>query len=96
VVGGRLTGVVGEPILGREAKLAALQGEAARLGLDLAQTLAIGDGANDLAMIDAAGLGLAYRAKPIVAAEADAKIDHADLTAALFVQGYAAADFVTD
>lgn len=93
---GKLTGQVGEPILGREAKLAALRGEAARLGLDLAETLAIGDGANDLAMIEAAGLGLAYRAKPIVAAEADAKIDHADLTAALYFQGYAAADFVTD
>ena len=93
---GRLVGQVGEPILGREAKLAALQGEATRLGLDLGQTLAIGDGANDLAMIEAAGLGLAYRAKPIVAAEANAKIDHADLTAALYFQGYAAADFVTD
>ena len=96
VTGDRLTGTVGEPILGREAKLAALQGEAARLGLDLARTLAIGDGANDLAMIEAAGLGLAYRAKPIVAAQADARIDHADLTAALHFQGYAAADFVTD
>ncbi|HEX5380373.1 MAG TPA: phosphoserine phosphatase SerB [Phenylobacterium sp.] len=93
---GRLDGTVGEPILGREAKLAALQGEAARLGLELADTLAIGDGANDLAMIEASGLGLAYRAKPIVAAEADAKIDHSDLTAALYFQGYTAADFVTD
>lgn len=94
--GGMLTGTVGEPILGREAKLAALQGEAARLGLDLTQILAIGDGANDLAMIEAAGLGLAYRAKPIVAAEADAKIDHGDLTTALYFQGYAAADFAAD
>ncbi|WP_304190741.1 phosphoserine phosphatase SerB [Phenylobacterium aquaticum] len=93
---GALTGTVGEPILGREAKLAALAGEAKALGLDLAQTLAIGDGANDLAMIEAAGLGVAYRAKPIVAAQADAQVDHADLTALLYFQGYAQADFVTD
>ncbi len=93
---GRLAGTVGEPILGREAKLAALREEAAALGLDLAQTLAIGDGANDLAMIEAAGLGVAYRAKPIVAAQADAKVDHADLTALLYFQGYAADQFVTD
>jgi phosphoserine phosphatase len=93
---GALDGTVGEPILGREAKLAALKDQAAALGLDLAETLAIGDGANDLAMIGAAGLGVAYRAKPIVAAEADAKVDHADLTALLYFQGYAAADFVTD
>jgi phosphoserine phosphatase len=94
--GGQLDGTVGSPILGREAKLAALRGEAARLGLDLSATLAIGDGANDLAMIGAAGLGLAYRAKPIVAAQADAKIDHADLTAALHFQGYTRDEFVTD
>jgi phosphoserine phosphatase len=93
---GALTGTVGEPILGREAKLAALAGEAKSLGLDLSQTLAIGDGANDLAMIEAAGLGVAYRAKPIVAAQADAKVDHADLTALLYFQGYAQPDFVTD
>ncbi|MDB5445589.1 MAG: phosphoserine phosphatase SerB [Phenylobacterium sp.] len=92
---GALTGKVGEPILGREAKLAALEAEAATLGLDLAETLAIGDGANDLAMIEAAGLGVAYRAKPIVAAQADAKVDHADLTALLYFQGYCAEDFVT-
>lgn len=93
---GALDGTVGEPILGREAKLAALKEQASALGLDLTETLAIGDGANDLAMIGAAGLGVAYRAKPIVAAEADAKVDHADLTALLYFQGYAAADFVTD
>ncbi len=92
---GALTGEVGEPILGREAKLAALQEDAAALGIDLSQTLAIGDGANDLAMINAAGLGVAYRAKPLVAAEADAKIDHGDLTALLYFQGYRAEDFVT-
>jgi phosphoserine phosphatase len=91
-----LTGFVGEPILGREAKLAALKEEAAALGIGLSETLAIGDGANDLAMIEAAGLGVAYRAKPIVAAQADAKVDHADLTALLYFQGYAFDEFVTD
>ncbi len=94
--GDLLAGTVGEPILGREAKLAALREEAATLGLDMSATLAIGDGANDLAMIEAAGLGVAYRAKPIVAAQADAKIDHADLTALLHFQGYRADEFVTD
>jgi phosphoserine phosphatase len=94
--GGALTGQVGEPILGRDAKLAALQEEARGLGLGLSRTLAIGDGANDLAMIEAAGLGVAYRAKPIVAAQADAKVDHADLTALLYFQGYRADQFVVD
>ena len=89
----RLTGTVGEPILGREAKLAALQREAATLGVGVADALAVGDGANDLAMIQAAGLGVAYRAKPVVAAEADARLDHADLTGLLFFQGYTAAEF---
>ncbi len=93
---GALAGQVGEPILGREAKLAALREEAANLGIPLSQTLAVGDGANDLAMIEAAGLGVAYRAKPIVAAQADAKVDHADLTALLYFQGYRADQFVTD
>jgi phosphoserine phosphatase len=93
---GALTGEVGEPILGREAKLAALQTEAAALGLPLELTLAIGDGANDLAMIEVAGLGVAYRAKPIVAAQADAKVDHADLTALLYFQGYRTDAFVVD
>lgn len=91
-----LDGTVRAPILGREAKLANLVAEAGRLKIALADTLAIGDGANDLAMIGAAGLGLAYRAKPIVAADADAKIDHTDLTTALYFQGYSQADFVTD
>ncbi len=91
--GARLTGAVGQPILGREAKLAALQEEAAALGLDLSQTLAVGDGANDLAMIEAAGLGVAWRAKPVVAARADARVDHADLTALLYFQGYGGDEF---
>ncbi|MFC3070807.1 phosphoserine phosphatase SerB [Phenylobacterium soli] len=93
---GKLTGEVGEPILGREAKLRSLLGEAEDLKLPLSETLAVGDGANDLAMIEVAGLGVAYRAKPIVAAQADAKVDHADLTALLYYQGYRAAEFVTD
>jgi phosphoserine phosphatase len=90
----RLTGEVAEPILGREAKLEALQLHAAQLGLAFDAALAIGDGANDLAMIQAAGLGVAYRAKPVVAAQADARVDHADLTAVLYYQGYAQSDFV--
>lgn len=92
--GGKLTGQVGDPILGKEAKLAALREETAALGLTPADALAVGDGANDLAMIEAAGLGVAYRAKPIVAAQAHAKVDHADLTALLYFQGYKASEFV--
>jgi len=93
---GVLAGAVGEPILGREAKLAALQEEARALGLAPVSAIAIGDGANDLAMIEAAGLGVAYRAKPVVAAEADCAVDHADLTAVLYFQGYKADEFVED
>ncbi len=85
---GRLTGGVEEPILGREAKLGFLREFAAGRGLHPALTLAVGDGANDLAMIRAAGLGVAFRAKPVVAAEASASITHGDLTALLYLQGY--------
>ena len=92
---GKLTGLVEEPILGREAKLATLKAEAAIKGVPLAAAVALGDGANDLAMIEAAGLGVAYRAKPVVAAQADARIEHADLTALLYFQGYQQGDFVT-
>lgn len=92
---GALTGEVGDPILGKEAKLAALREETAALGLTPADALAVGDGANDLAMIEAAGLGIAYRAKPIVAAQADAKVDHTDLTTLLYFQGYRAEEFVS-
>jgi phosphoserine phosphatase len=92
--GAALTGAVAEPILGREAKLDALREEAAALELDLSQTLAVGDGANDLAMVAAAGLGVAWRAQPIVAAQADARIDHTDLTTLLYFQGYGADAFV--
>ena len=90
---GMLTGQVREPILGRAAKLAALSEEAAALGLDASDVLAVGDGANDLAMIEAAGLGVAYRAKPVVAARAHARIDHTDLTTLLYFQGYRADEF---
>ncbi|WP_224367502.1 phosphoserine phosphatase SerB [Hyalangium versicolor] len=90
-----LSGAVGEPILGREAKLATLQREAAALGITPEQTLAVGDGANDLAMIEAAGLGVAYRAKPVVAAQARARVDHFDLTAMLYFQGYRAEEFAS-
>jgi phosphoserine phosphatase len=85
--GAHLTGEVAEPILGREAKLEALTQAAAALGLDLSQTLAVGDGANDLAMVEAAGLGVAYRAKPILAERADARVEIGDLTALLYFQG---------
>jgi len=86
--GKALTGEVATPILGREAKLKALEEGAAHLGIDVAQSLAVGDGANDLAMIQRAGLGVAYHAKPVVAAAAGAAIAHNDLTALLYLQGY--------
>ncbi len=91
--GKALTGRVAEPILGRDAKLAALKRLAAGQGLALGATIAVGDGANDLDMLGAAGLGVAFRAKPIVAAAARARVDHADLRALLFAQGYRAAEF---
>jgi phosphoserine phosphatase len=90
---GRLSSVA-EPILGREAKLAALKEEAAAHALSLNDVVAVGDGANDLAMLKAAGLGVAYRAKPVVASEADAQANHADLTALLYFQGYNRDSFV--
>jgi phosphoserine phosphatase len=95
VEGDRLTGEVGDPILGREAKLQTLLEEAEALGIGPEAALAIGDGANDLAMIEAAGLGVAYRAKPLVAERAAARIDRGDLTAALHFQGYHEDEFVT-
>jgi phosphoserine phosphatase len=92
--GSVLTGQVGEPILDRDSKLAALQEFAVRRGVKLHATLAVGDGANDLDMLRAAGLGVAFHAKPIVAKAARAKVDHADLRALLFAQGYPASVFV--
>ena len=90
---GKLTGKVVDPILGKEAKLAALQRYTTEKSLDPAATLAVGDGANDLDMVKAAGLGVAYRAKPVVAAQAAASITHGDLTALLYLQGYTQAEF---
>jgi len=92
IADGKLTGRVEEPILDRDAKLATLKRLSAELGLPLSATLAVGDGANDLAMIQAAGLGVAFRAKPVVAAAARARVDHADLRALLFAQGYRATE----
>jgi phosphoserine phosphatase len=92
---GKLTGGVAEPILGRNAKLATLEDAIIRLGIDAEETLAIGDGANDLGMISRAGLGVAFHAKPKVAEAADARVDHSDLTALLFAQGYRPAEFLT-
>jgi phosphoserine phosphatase len=94
IEGGKLTGKVIEPILGQDAKLGALAEIAAAMGLALDDTLAVGDGANDLPMLQAAGLGIAYRAKPKVAAAADARIEHADLAALLYAQGFARSGFV--
>ena len=92
---GRLIGEVARPILGREAKIAALKEISARLGIGHADVLAVGDGANDLGMLHLAGSGVALHAKPSVAAQCDIRINHGDLTALLYIQGYAAADFVT-
>jgi phosphoserine phosphatase len=91
---GRFTGLVGEPILGRVAKADALLEISARLGLTPADAIAVGDGANDLDMIRLAGTGVALHAKPTVAAQAKVRIDHGDLTALLYVQGYRQEEFV--
>lgn len=90
-----LDGTVAEPIVGRDAKFNRLNELVERLGIPPIATLAVGDGANDLGMIRAAGLGVALHAKPAVAAEAAVRIDHGDLTALLYLQGYSAAEFVT-
>ncbi|MBS0564613.1 MAG: phosphoserine phosphatase SerB [Proteobacteria bacterium] len=90
---GHLTGDVARPILGRAAKVAALEGITARLGLTPADVIAVGDGANDLDMLRLAGAGVALHAKPAVAAQCDIRVNHGDLTALLYLQGYAASDF---
>ena len=95
IAGGRLTGLAREPILGRDAKTAALHEIAGKLGLELVETLAVGDGANDIDMLAASGLGVGFHAKPAVRAQARARIDHGDLTALLYLQGYAKSAFVT-
>ena len=94
VSGGKLSGKVKEPILGRSAKLATLEDALLRRALHANDALAVGDGANDLGMIRRAGLGVAYRAKPKVAEAAAARIDHGDLTALLYLQGYRRGQFV--
>ena len=95
VENGKLSGTAAEPIVGREAKLATLIELREASGLDALDTLAVGDGANDLGMIEQAGLGVAYHAKPAVAAAAAARIDHGDLTALLYAQGYRRDEFVS-
>ena len=92
--GGTLAGTVEPPILGKEAKLATLRRLAAERGLSTADTLSVGDGANDLPMLRVAGLGVAFHAKPAVAKEVPARIDHGDLTSLLYLQGYRRADFI--
>ena len=92
---GKLTGEVVEPVLGRAAKLATLIDLRESFDLDNIDTLVVGDGANDLGMIEQAGLGVAYHAKPAVAASAAARIEHADLTALLYAQGYRRDEFVS-
>lgn len=94
VEAGRLTGRVVEPILDRRSKLQCLEELTRELGLAPWQTIAVGDGANDLAMVGAAGLGVAYRAKPVLANCARMRVDHGDLTALLYAQGYRRADIV--
>ncbi|WP_171177306.1 phosphoserine phosphatase SerB [Ruegeria sp. HKCCD8929] len=91
---GVLTGDVGRPILGREAKVEALEQITARLGISPADAIAVGDGANDLGMLGLAGTGVALHAKPSVAEQCDVRINHGDLTALLFLQGYARQDFI--
>jgi phosphoserine phosphatase len=95
VADGKLTGEVAEPILGRAAKLATLNELREAFDLDDLDTLVVGDGANDLGMIQRAGLGIAYHAKPAVAAAAHARIDFGDLTALLYAQGYRREEFVS-
>jgi phosphoserine phosphatase len=90
---GVLSGTVAEPILGREAKAEALRSISAGLGIPASEVIAVGDGANDLAMLALAGLGVALHAKPAVAAKSRIRIDHGDLTALLYLQGYRRAEF---
>lgn len=93
--GEHLTGEVSEPILGREAKVETLNTICERLGISPDEAIAVGDGANDLGMLQIAGTGVALHAKPAVAAQAKVRIDHGDLTALLYIQGYRKKDFIT-
>ena len=90
---GKLTGKVAMPILGRDAKVAALNEITTRLDLTADQVMAVGDGANDLGMLELAGAGVALHAKPSVAAQCDIRINHGDLTALLYIQGYSQEEF---
>jgi len=96
IADGRLDGLVARPIVDAATKRATIDAERAALGLEVADTLAVGDGANDIRMIQAAGLGVAYHAKPRTAAAAGARIDHGDLTALLWAQGYPRSSWVED
>jgi phosphoserine phosphatase len=91
--GRKLAGTVALPILGKEAKLATLRRLSGEHGLGLADAITVGDGANDLPMLQAAGLGVAFHAKPMVAAQVSARITHGDLTSLLYLQGYRRSDF---
>jgi phosphoserine phosphatase len=91
---GYLTGAVADPVLGREAKLDTLIALRERLRIDRSDTLAVGDGANDLPMLREAGLGVAFHGKPALREAAGACIDHGDLTALLYAQGYRREEFV--
>ena len=95
IVNRALTGKVLEPILGKEAKLAILRRLIAERGLATSETAAIGDGANDIPMLQAAGLGVAYQGKPVVSGAARARIDYTDLRTLLFYQGYRNVDFAS-
>jgi len=95
VADGKLTGDVGRPILGKAAKVEALEEITARLGISAQDVMAVGDGANDLGMLGLAGSGVALHAKPAVQAKCDLRVNHADLTALLYLQGYGRDDFVT-
>ena len=94
VEGGRLTGAVAEPILGRAAKVQALEEISARLGISPADAVAVGDGANDLGMLGLAGMGVALHAKPSVQAECQVRVNHGDLSALLYLQGYRRDEFL--
>ncbi|MBY8975004.1 phosphoserine phosphatase SerB [Rhodobacteraceae bacterium NNCM2] len=96
ITDGRLDGTVIPPVLGKQAKLDALNELVAKLGLAADDAMTIGDGANDLAMIEAAGLGVGHHPKPLIAAVANAVLNHSDLDAALYLQGYSEGEFILD
>jgi phosphoserine phosphatase len=96
ISGDKLDGLVAKPIVDAATKLTTIEAERVALGLETIETMAVGDGANDIPMIQAAGLGVAYHAKPKTAAVAGARVDHGDLTALLWAQGYARKDWVAE